>query len=55
MTNKHSVPLLNEIVPRSGLEDPIPGPETIGPSLNCPDEGVYQHEVNLDPSSSRRE
>jgi hypothetical protein len=25
--------------------DPIPGPETIGPSLEGPDYGVYQHEV----------
>lgn len=25
--------------------DPIPGPETIGPSLEGPDYGVYQHEI----------
>jgi hypothetical protein len=55
MTNTRSVPLRKEVVPFSGLEDPIPGPETIGPSLNYPDEGVYQHEVDSDPSSSRPE
>jgi hypothetical protein len=49
------VPLQKEVVPYSGLEDPIPGPQTIGPSLNCPDEDVYQHEVNSIPSSSRPE
>ena len=26
--------------------DPIPGPETIGPSLDCPDPQVFGHEVN---------
>jgi hypothetical protein len=55
MTNTRSVPLRKEVVPSSGLEDPIPGPETIGPSLNCPDEGVYQHDVDSNPSSSRTE
>jgi hypothetical protein len=55
MTNTRSVPLRKEVVAFSGLEDPIPGPETIGPSLNCPDEGVYQHEVGSNPSSSRPE
>jgi hypothetical protein len=55
MTNTRSVPLLKEVVPYSGLEDPIPGPETIGPSLNSPDGGVYQHEVKSNSSSSRPE
>lgn len=30
---------------RSAVTDPIPGPETIGPSLDAPDMGVYLHEV----------
>ena len=30
---------------RSAVMDPIPGPETIGPSLDAPDMGVYLHEV----------
>jgi hypothetical protein len=30
---------------RSTVIDPIPGPETIGPSLDGPDMGVYLHEV----------
>ena len=55
MTNTRSVPLRKEVVPFSGLEDPIPGPETIGRSLNYPDEGVYQHEVDSDSSSARSE
>jgi len=29
----------------SAIIDPIPGPETIGPSLDGPDMGVYLHEV----------
>ena len=34
------------------VEDPIPGPETIGPSLDGPDWGVYQHEVESSQSLS---
>lgn len=30
---------------RSSVIDPIPDPETIGPSLDGPDMGVYLHEV----------
>ena len=37
---------------RAVVEDPIPGPETIGPSLDGPDWGVYQHEVGSSQSIS---
>jgi hypothetical protein len=33
------------------LEDPIPGPETIGPSLDGPDHGIYQPLPSLNISN----
>lgn len=35
---------------RAVVEDPIPGPETIGPSLDGPDWGVYQNEAESNQS-----
>ena len=55
MTQMHPAPLLKERAPWTGIEDQIPGPETMGPSLDVPDDGVYQYEVKANPSSSSPE
>jgi hypothetical protein len=41
--------VLEESISYVRLEDPIPGPETIGPSLDGPDRGVFQHLVEVRP------